>query len=146
LRSTKSRARPGSSGFSLLEVVVALAILGIAIVTLIELFSASLRSTKESSDYTTALIHARSLMDEAFAAPSPEEMSGSFEFEGGFRAERTVTEVPVAAEGEAEGGEGEVAEGKEPPYRLYEITVAVTWPPRGRTELKGRRAVYEEPL
>lgn len=132
MRSMRSPVRRKSDGFSLLEVIIALALLGIALVSLVELFSISLRSTRKSSEYTTALIYARSLMDEAYAAPSLEAGEDDFDFGDGYRATRAVREIAV--------GEEEA----EPSYRLCEITVTVTWQPRGRTVLNGKRVVYEE--
>jgi prepilin-type N-terminal cleavage/methylation domain-containing protein len=141
-KSTKSRERRGSGGFSLIEVIVALAILGIALVSLVELFSVSLRSTKKSADYTTALIYARSIMEEAYAAPSPEDMGGTFDLGEGYSGERAVREVELPWSGEEGGGNGGGG-GEEPPFKLFEITVTVTWPPGGQVVLTGRRAVYE---
>jgi prepilin-type N-terminal cleavage/methylation domain-containing protein len=143
-KSTKSRERRGSGGFSLIEVIVALAILGIALVSLVELFSVSLRSTKKSADYTTALIYARSIMEEAYAAPSPEDMGDTFDLGEGYSGERAVREVELPWSGEEEGeGNGEGG-GDAPPFKLFEITVTVTWPPGGKVVLTGRRAVYDE--
>lgn len=141
MKSIRLRARLRSEGFSLVEVLVALAILGIAIVSLMQLFSSSLRTTKKSGDYTIALIHARSLMAEAYATPSIDDIDGSFEFDDGYTATREVTEAPPPAE--AAEGEEEI----EPsPFKFYEIKVTVKWPPRGMTVLKGKRVIYEEAL
>jgi Tfp pilus assembly protein PilV len=112
---------------------VALAILGIAIVTLVQVLSVSLRSTKHSSEYTVALIHARSLMAEAYATPSLDDIEGSFDLDDGYTATREVTEISAAEEDE-----------EQPPFKFYEIRVTVKWPPKGMTVLKGRRVVYGE--
>ncbi len=133
MRLTRSPASRRSDGFSLIEVIVAMALMGIALVSLIQLFSGSLRATKKSSEYTRGLIYARSLMDEAYAAPSLEDIEGDFDFEDGYSAKRVVTQLPAGEEEE-----------EAPP--LYEITVTVTWPPRGKTVLKGTRVVYENEL
>jgi Tfp pilus assembly protein PilV len=117
---------------------VALAILGIAIVSLMQLFSSSLRTTKKSGDYTIALIHARSLMAEAYATPSIDDIEGSFDFDGGYTATREATEISTAEEAEEDE--------EQPPFKFYEITVTVKWPPSGMTVLKGRRVVYGEAL
>ena len=135
MRSTRLQAQRKSDGFSLIEVLVALAILGIAIVSLMQLFSSSLRTTKKSGDYTIALIHARSLMDEAYATQSIDDIEGSFDFDDGYTATREVTEISTAEEDE-----------EKTPFKLYEITVTVKWPPNGMTVLKGRRVVYGEAL
>ncbi len=52
-------------GFTLLEVVVAMAIVGLGIVTLLELFSSGLRLGTKSSERTEAILYGRQVMDEA---------------------------------------------------------------------------------
>jgi prepilin-type N-terminal cleavage/methylation domain-containing protein len=69
-------------GFTLLEVLVALAILGIAITVIIQLFSANLRALSASEDYVSASLQGaakmRALLDEqdlserAWTETSPE--------------------------------------------------------------------------
>ena len=53
-----------SAGFTLLEVMVAVAILAVGLVSLFQLFSGSLRSAKVSADYTKAVLGAQKKMDE----------------------------------------------------------------------------------
>ncbi len=48
-----------SSGFSLLEILVAIAILGVALITLFELFSGSLKLARSSEDYLKATLLAQ---------------------------------------------------------------------------------------
>lgn len=142
---TRSQAGPGSRGFSLLEVIVALTVLSIALVSLVQLFSVSLRSTKKSSDYATALIYARSIMEEAYATPSLEGMNGTFDLGGGYSGKREIREVPFRwGEGEGDEGGSQGGGGGEELFRLFEITVTVTWPPGGQVVLTGRRAQYEQ--
>jgi general secretion pathway protein I len=58
----------GDTGFTLLEVLVALAVLGIAITVIIQLFSANLRALSVSEDYVSAALRGaekmRALVDE----------------------------------------------------------------------------------
>lgn len=56
-----------ASGFTLLEVVVAMAIVGLGVVTLLELFSMGLRLAASSSARTEANSYARQVMDEVLA-------------------------------------------------------------------------------
>ena len=116
-----------SRGFSLLEVMVALAILGIAVVAIFQLFSINLRTTQKADDYTKAIFYARSMLDEAYSRVDPSEASASEEYERKYKVTR---EVSVKSESE----KGDV--------RVYEITVTVTWPPSGSFRIKGLRTVH----
>jgi general secretion pathway protein I len=73
-------------GFTLVEVIVAIAILGISLVLIMQLFSGGLRVSRVSCDYTRAVVHAKDKMEELIAAP----VQGSGEFEDGFRWEAEV--------------------------------------------------------
>lgn len=123
----RSSALLRSRGFSLLEVMVALAILGIALVAIFQLFSLNLRSTKKAEDYTKAIFYARSMMDEAYSLVDPSDAADSKEYEDKYQVTRSV------------GLKSESDDGK---IKLYEITVAVTWPPSGNFKISGLRAVY----
>ncbi len=52
-------------GFTLLEVVVAMAIVGLGVVTLLEIFSSGLRLGSKSSERTEAILYGRQVMDNA---------------------------------------------------------------------------------
>lgn len=52
------------NGFTLLEVVVAMAIVGLGVVTLLEIFSSGLRLETKSSERTLAVAHGRQALDE----------------------------------------------------------------------------------
>jgi len=49
-------------GFTLLEVLVAFAILGVALGTLLQTFAVGLRNTALSEEYTQAILHAESVL------------------------------------------------------------------------------------
>lgn len=115
-----------SKGFSLLEVMVALAILGIAVVAIFQLFSINLRSTQKADDYTKAVFYARSMMDDTYSLVDPSDAAASEEYEKKYTVKR---EVSVQSESE----KGDV--------RMYQITVTVTWPPSGNFTIKGLRTV-----
>lgn len=53
-------------GFALLEVVVAMAIVGLGVVTLLEIFSHGLRLEAKSSMRTEATVYGRKVIDELF--------------------------------------------------------------------------------
>ena len=62
-----------SAGFTLLEVVVAMTIVGIGVVTLLEIFSMGLRLGSRSSEATEALTYGRQAMDEILLRRKIEE-------------------------------------------------------------------------
>ncbi|MBI2088566.1 MAG: type II secretion system protein [Deltaproteobacteria bacterium] len=67
-------------GFTLLEVVVAMAIVGLGVVTLLEIFSSGLRLGSRSSVRSEAVAYSRQVMDEALSSRSGREgvQEGSF--------------------------------------------------------------------
>lgn len=71
-----------SPGFTLLEVLIAIAILGVSLITLFELFSGGLRLGRTSEDYLKATLFAQKKMNELrlanFTLKEGEE-SGKFE-------------------------------------------------------------------
>lgn len=127
MRSIGLQAPRQSTGFSLLEVIVALAVLGVGVVALMQLYSGSLRSIKKAEDHTRLLIYARSMMDEAMAKANPEGIAGIYTLDEDVRAERTIKAV-YSTETTTE----------------YEIGVSVSLP-RGETvTLSALRTFYEE--
>lgn len=124
---TRSSALLRSRGFSLLEVMVALAILGTALVAIFQLFSLNLRSTQKAEDYSKAIFYARSMLDEAYIFIDPADASDSKEYENKYEVTRKVS-----LKSESEDGN----------IKLYEINVAVTWPPSGNFRISGLRTVY----
>lgn len=116
-----------------MEVVVAMAVLGLGVVTLIQLLSVSLRTVKKSGDHTTALIYARSLMEEAYGYPGVRDLQGSYDLGGGFTGQRVLTLIPPEAEEEDE-------------VEKYEIRVTVMWPPSGELVVQGVKAIHDTGL
>jgi len=124
---TRSSALRRSKGFSLLEVMIALAILGTALVAIFQIFSENLRTTQKADDYTKAIFYARSMMDEAFIFADPSGESASEEYE-----ERYAVRRDVSLKSESDDGK----------VKLYEIAVTVKWPPSGSFSITELRSVY----
>lgn len=95
-------------GFTLIEVIVAIAILSISFVLVMQLFSDGLKAARSSCDYTRAIVLAKDKMDELTESP----VSGSGEFNDGFSWESEVEPYT-----EDEGSE----------YKLLKLRVKVTW-------------------
>ncbi|MBI2875700.1 MAG: prepilin-type N-terminal cleavage/methylation domain-containing protein [Candidatus Tectomicrobia bacterium] len=107
------------AGFSLLEVLVALVILGMTMVGVFGLFSGGLRAARLVKEYTQATIHARQKLEELLLSSdlSPNVSSGTFE-DSDYRWETRI--APYT-------GKGWPKKDSELP-QLFQIRVRVTWP------------------
>ena len=83
----------GRKGFTLLEVLVALAVIAIAITMVLQLFSADLRAIVRSGDLTSATIRGESRMREILAESSLTEKAWSEITEDGYRMDVVISEV-----------------------------------------------------
>ena len=119
-------------GFTLLEVLVALAILGMAVVTVIQLFGQGLRLLKVSGDYQLAVLLADQKAREMETVREGIE-SGQ---EGMFEWERQATVAPVPEE---------LTVVSPTPIRLFRVTVQVRWGANRSVEVATLRTA-QEPL
>lgn len=78
-------------GFTLLEILVAVAILGIAVTVVLQLFSSGLRAIAASDDYVTALTMAEAKMREVLDSDSLSEGSQSEATGDGYRVDVSVS-------------------------------------------------------
>jgi general secretion pathway protein I len=130
----------GKRGFTLVEIVVAMAVLGISLVLVIELFAGGLRLGRASEEYTQAGHLARQKVEEIFLNRGIEEGTEEGEFEGTtYRWEVEVKKVdllPAAMETDYR-----------PPMELYQIRVRIIWNSGSRersTRIETYRAVKPE--
>lgn len=119
-----------SRGFTLIEVVVALAILGLAVVTIIQLFSQGLRLLKLSGDHQRAVLLADQKAREVEPATAGIESGQEREFAW----ERRVEIVPVPEELTVLG----VA-----PLRVFRVSVQVRWSANRSVEVVTLRTARE---
>jgi general secretion pathway protein I len=82
-----------SAGFTLLEVIVAMAILGIAITVVLQLFSANLRAISVSGDYVTAATRAEAKLREILSDDRLSEKFSSEATQEGYRIDVSITDV-----------------------------------------------------
>jgi len=81
-------------GFTLLEVLVATAILGIAVAVILQLFSANLRAISFSRDYVSASIKAEAKMKEILNSDEKiSEKSFSETTDDGYRIDVSIAEA-----------------------------------------------------
>jgi general secretion pathway protein I len=119
-----------SRGFTLLEVLVAMTILGLALVALLQLSAQSLRLLRLSEDYQDAVRLADHLARDT--EPAQERVEAGHQ--GSLRWERRVTLVPVPEELTPAAG---------PRSRLYAVSVAVRWGRNRTLELASLRTVVD---
>lgn len=81
------------NGFTLLEIMVALAILSLGIVTVLELFSGSLNMGVKASRHTQAALYAQNIMDRVFAQTTIEDGEERGEFPDGYTWVARVQEI-----------------------------------------------------
>ena len=80
----------GRAGFTLLEVLVATAILGIAVAVILQLFSSNLRALSVSEDFVHASIKAAAKMREILDNDKPSETSFSETSDDGYRTDVSI--------------------------------------------------------
>jgi len=108
-----------TTGFTLMEVVVALAILGVGLTVIIELFAGGLRLARASVEYTKAVSYGRTKLAEMALKETIEEGSEEGEFDETYRWQVGVRKVDVLY--------FEQTTDYKPPAELYQIQVNIIW-------------------
>lgn len=117
-RSPESRsASRRHAGFTLLEVIAAIALLAIAFTVLMRVAGGSTRLSQNAADHSEAALWARSLLDTAFTSEPLQPSSTSGRFDQRFRWRLDVTlwrpgSTPAQA-----------------PLQLYQLDLEVSWGP-----------------
>ena len=114
-----------SKGFTLIEIMVTLAILGIALTVIIELFSGGLRLARKSEDYSRAVFYGRQLLEEICLQKEISEREEVGEFEGGYTWKYEIKPHSVLIEKEEE------KKGKKErnfSLKIFSVQVTVFWP------------------
>jgi general secretion pathway protein I len=115
MKSEGSKARRrGQKGFTLLEVLVSLAVMAIAVTLVVQLFSANLRSVVRSGDITSAAVRGDSRVREILAEPLPADKVWSETTEDGYRMDVAISEVMKERTDNL-------------PVRLMEVELTVRW-------------------
>jgi len=107
-------------GFTLIEVVVALAILGVGLTVIIELFSGGLRLARASMEYTKAVNYARMKMEEMTVKPAVQEGTEEGESDDkAFRWQVGVKKVDLLSIDKSMD--------YQPPIELFQVKIDVFW-------------------
>lgn len=118
-KSKKGKGTHGEAGFTLLEVLVALALLSIAITLIIQLYSTNLRSVSISGRMTAASVWSDVKLREILADPSLKENAWTEVTDDGYRTEVSVVEVLKERTDNL-------------PVKMMEVTLLVRWNEGGR--------------
>ena len=125
--------KPAAAGFTLLEVMVAVAVIAIALVPLLRLHLLSLDATLHAQDLTIAVGLAQAKMAEMSAKPKPGDRQGTFDaaiYER-FRWQTVVGEKEEVPIPNLDAPEGEEL----PTFEIQRIEVTVIWVDGGREKL-----------
>jgi general secretion pathway protein I len=82
-------------GFTLIEIVVALSILGVGLIVIIELFAGGLRLGRTSEEFSKAVSLARMKLEEVSLNPVLQEGSETGEFDKDFRWQVAVKKMDI---------------------------------------------------
>jgi general secretion pathway protein I len=118
-------------GFTLIEVVIALAILGIGLTVIIELFSGGLRLGRASVEYTKAVNYGRMKMEEIAMKPNIQEGTEEGEFDPAYRWQVEIKKTNLLS---AQKGRD-----LNLPAELFQVKVNVLW----KSGSKERSAMFE---
>ncbi len=113
--------RGRQQGFSLLEVLVAFAILALSLGVMMEIFSRATMTTIASAQYTQAASLAESVLDQVGGDIALESSTLSGESAGGFEWELTIQAIDVSE-----------MFFTEPPATPYRVNVSVLWRDAGK--------------
>ncbi|MCS6926637.1 MAG: prepilin-type N-terminal cleavage/methylation domain-containing protein [Candidatus Binatia bacterium] len=132
------------AAFTLLEVMVALAILALGLVAVLELFAGSLRLGSKASRHTQAAIYAQNEMNRLFAQPALAEGAEGGELPHGYSWRARVYEVrPDDTPSQPSARQQDPTD----LFHLYAIEVEVSWQDDGTQHtvtLRSLRTIAEE--
>lgn len=106
-------------GFTLIETVIALAILGIGLTVIIELFSGGLRLARTSEEYTKAMNFARMKLEEIISQQKIEEGTDEGEYDDTYRWQVSMKKMDLLPM--------EKDSDFKPPVELFQVKVDILW-------------------
>ena len=108
-----------AKGFTLLEVVIAMAILGMGLAVIMELFSGGLRLGRAAEEYTKAANYARIKLEEIWSQQNIAEGTEEGEFDDVFRWKVSMKKIDILPI--------EKNPDFKPPVELFQVKVSVLW-------------------
>jgi general secretion pathway protein I len=106
-------------GFTLIEIVVALAILGIGLTVIIELFSGGLRLARTAEEYTRAMGYAQMKLEEITSKRNIEEGTDEGDFDKTFRWQVDVKKIDLLP--------ADKNPDLKPPAELFQVKINILW-------------------
>ncbi len=128
---TRQGKRRFGKGFTLIEAVIALAILGVGLTVIIELFSGGLRLARTSVEYTKAVNYARLKMEEIAIKPKIEEGMEEGEFDPTYRWQVEVKKMDLLSVDKDRDFK--------PPVEHFQVRINVLW----KSGSRERSALFE---
>lgn len=125
----------GQRGFTLIEVLTAMMILTISMVTIFQLFSDGLRSLDVSTGYTRAIFLARAKMSEILLADRLKEGETEGSIEEGYRWRLSI--VPIVKEKEEDSKRL-----LKPWVKLFQVSVDVIWDNGGHKKTFSLKTIH----
>jgi general secretion pathway protein I len=121
------KGKTGQDGFTLLEVLISMAILAICLTIILQLFSGALRSAGISRHYVRAVLKAREKMETILMFPQLYETEYSGEDDDGFRWTLTVRRERDGEDEDEEGGSDRETSPLQRALTMFRIDVTVRW-------------------
>jgi len=111
-----SRPPLSNNGFTLIEILVAISILGISLVVVLQLFSGALKSNRMSDDYTKGIFYAQEKMEEVLLREALTSGVEEGEFDDAYQWRVETLRMEQIEE-----------EASKLPFDTFQIAVDVTW-------------------
>ena len=117
---------PRQRGFTLIEIVVAFAILALGLGIAMQIAGGAMRNARQAATRTDAALYAQSLLDTVGVGERIEEGGSSGDFDEQFRWELDAQKYEVESESPLEPGMA--------PVQLYRLELRVTWEAGGKEQ------------
>ncbi len=109
-------------GFTLLEILLAISILGVAMTVIMQQFSAGLRIARVSQTYTIATIYAKQKLEEILVEEEMKEKEDSGSFDDGYYWRVSIMPYEEYMEGEEDETLFDLL-----PMEMYRLESVVSW-------------------
>ena len=126
---TKGRLSKGAGrGFTLIEVVIAIGILGIGLTVIVELLAGGLRLARVADEQTKAINHAHVKMEEILTKPGIQEGTEEGEIDSTFRWQVGIKKMNLLPDRGTDF---------KPPVELMQVKVSIFWKSGARERSTG---------